>query len=550
MFCTKCGAPRATGDSFCGQCGASAQALPEERAETPDRDAPVSPPFAATDDTLGRGREESPRGEHRVSPMESPPFSDARDSQDGDSSPPGSGPLVEPSLKVGGNTKFLAGLLVLFLVGVIGYAAVGPFLTMYRIKEAIERKDLEGLSRLVDFPVLRENLKEQANALVIEDFTEEMTDDPFAALTIGLASKMAEVMVESLITPAGLAHLMEGGGAPRDRDSAPSVGLVESVAGLLVNARYTYDSASRVSLWIEGKEGDRDGDDGRFVFFRHGVSWRLSNIVIPQIHGEVGDPPEGAGAERGAIRPDEAPARSGYDDGADDSITSVMAGMYGNWDPINKRATWAGIAPPTTLKFGSYLFGVTGTVNVFFDEEYAESGRQMRAVMTRTVPEGAGCGYCSPLIGGAILVKEAGRWVVDASETYLTTMGRVSQAPQAELVKIGPERHGVLLSDEGQPMGYGYRTVLLVAQHRAGLTVVLELPVKEDNEGACVEPSKCWGWSSDFQFTEGKSSDFFDVVVRRSGTESGENGEIREVKETERFRFEDGQYVNLDSRED
>ena len=52
-------------------------------------------------------------------------------------------------------------LLLTAIVCLSGYIATGPFLTLQGIKSGIESRDMESLSDNVDFPVLRQNLKDQ-----------------------------------------------------------------------------------------------------------------------------------------------------------------------------------------------------------------------------------------------------------------------------------------------------------------------------------------------------------------------------------------------------
>ena len=101
--------------------------------------------------------------------------------------------------------------MVAVLVVAVVYVAAGPFITLHGMKSAIKARDPEKLSEYIDFPVLRTNLKEQVNAVVIKEATAKMSDSPFGLLGMGLAAKLAEGIVESAVTPSGLANLMQGG---------------------------------------------------------------------------------------------------------------------------------------------------------------------------------------------------------------------------------------------------------------------------------------------------------------------------------------------------
>ena len=175
--------------------------------------------------------------------------------------------------------KRIAGIVVLTAIVIAAYTAAGPFITLYQIKGGIEDRDSAKLSEHIDFPALRVNLKEQINALVMKEAVLKMKDSPFAGLLKGLASKLADSMVDSFVTPSGLANLMEGKKPQQGRgaEEPAGSGAPAQKLDLLRNARFTYDSASRFSSWVKTD----NGEEIRFVLTRDGLSWKLSNIVVP-----------------------------------------------------------------------------------------------------------------------------------------------------------------------------------------------------------------------------------------------------------------------------
>jgi hypothetical protein len=160
---------------------------------------------------------------------------------------------------------------------VVGYVAAGPYLTISAIKTGIVENDSEKLSENIEFPTLRQNMKEQFNAVMMKNAVTEMEDNPFAALAAGLATQMVDGIVDSFITPSGLAALMEG--------EKPNEGVAISDTAtpppekdeLFKNARFSYDSMSKFSIWVPNDKGE----EVRFVLKRVGFSWKLVNLVIP-----------------------------------------------------------------------------------------------------------------------------------------------------------------------------------------------------------------------------------------------------------------------------
>ena len=165
---------------------------------------------------------------------------------------------------------------VIFVASGVGYVAAGPFITINDIRSTIKQGDSEALSSSVDFPVLRSNLKEQLNALMMKELASQIDDNPFAALGMAVAAKLTDGIVDTLVTPYGLARLMSG---ERPSRSGEKPTASEPPGGkLLRDVRYRYDSVSKFSAWVKKDQGG----EICFVFSRDGISWKLSNIILPE----------------------------------------------------------------------------------------------------------------------------------------------------------------------------------------------------------------------------------------------------------------------------
>jgi hypothetical protein len=163
----------------------------------------------------------------------------------------------------------------LVLVIVVGYVAAGPYLTISAIKTSIVEQDSEKLSENIDFPNLRQNLKNQLNAVMMKSAVTELKDNPFATLAVGFATKMVDGMVDSFVTPSGLAAIMEGK-KPSKKGSEENI-TPPKKENLFKNARTTYVSKSKFAVWVPNDQGE----EAIFILQRDGLSWKLVNIVIP-----------------------------------------------------------------------------------------------------------------------------------------------------------------------------------------------------------------------------------------------------------------------------
>jgi hypothetical protein len=95
--------------------------------------------------------------------------------------------------------------LFLLLIPVIVVAcAAYPYLALYRLGEALRAQDLDAVEAKVDWPKLRQGIKDDVNAALVAKAKPE-EGDPLAALGVALAGKLAGPIVDAAVTPAGLA---------------------------------------------------------------------------------------------------------------------------------------------------------------------------------------------------------------------------------------------------------------------------------------------------------------------------------------------------------
>lgn len=158
------------------------------------------------------------------------------------------------------------------------YVATAPYITVHQMKSAAESYDGEALSEHIEFPSVRQSLKDQMNAMFAKTMAEdeEMKDTPFAALGAAFAGMMVDKMVDAYVTPAGIAQLMAGEkphpGAAKGGGSSNNSGRKP-----LSDASMSYESLDKFVVRVKGE----DGDEGKFVLRRRGINWKLTDVIIP-----------------------------------------------------------------------------------------------------------------------------------------------------------------------------------------------------------------------------------------------------------------------------
>lgn len=148
---------------------------------------------------------------------------------------------------------------------ITAYIAAGPYLTLNNIKASLIENNPAKLAENIDFPLLRQNLKEQINAAMLTNASED-TENPFALLAAGLVTVMTEKLVEGLITPNGMA-------AAFGKENA------NSKDELFQDAKIDFESISVVSILIPGE----NNIETRMILQREGITWKLTNVILPDI---------------------------------------------------------------------------------------------------------------------------------------------------------------------------------------------------------------------------------------------------------------------------
>jgi hypothetical protein len=168
------------------------------------------------------------------------------------------------------------------LAALLAYGATGPYRTVDAIREAVKAEDPRALAKQVDFPALRSSLKMQLSDRLVREAGPDAQASPFGALGLALANGLVGGMVDAMVTPLGLAAIMEGRRTWRRIDgfgtlppsSAPTAAEPREP---LHDAEYRYESPSRFTATVR----DESGQPVVFVLTRDGLDWNLSDIRLP-----------------------------------------------------------------------------------------------------------------------------------------------------------------------------------------------------------------------------------------------------------------------------
>ena len=177
----------------------------------------------------------------------------------------------------------------------LAYGA-SPYVAVRGFVAAAKKGDAEKLGAAVDFPAVRADLKPQLTAAVTTRMERdpEMRGNPLAGLGVMLMPTILDRMIDSVVTPDGIAALVRAGKVGHAGANA--------TAPQRVDYDYGYVTLDRFGVTLRRK--DAAGDPVRLVFQRRGLfSWKLIRIALPQ--SSLTGPADATPAE--ATPPDDAP---------------------------------------------------------------------------------------------------------------------------------------------------------------------------------------------------------------------------------------------------
>ena len=167
--------------------------------------------------------------------------------------------------------------LLLFFVLVSTFLGLGPFLTLYSIKESIEEKDSSKLSQNIYFPELRSNLKNQINLSLSDRINKKLNDNPLRFLAEGLADIVVDETLDVFLTPDGLGRLIDGEDPSSIIRNNKKLDTEGEGIEVLESIEFKYQSMNRFIVLIETV------NKKQIILHldRFGIRWKLVNVILP-----------------------------------------------------------------------------------------------------------------------------------------------------------------------------------------------------------------------------------------------------------------------------
>ena len=166
---------------------------------------------------------------------------------------------------------WLVGLLVIFAI----YLYVSPYLVLNNIKNAAEQGDADKLSGYIDFPSVKQSMKDQVKAAMVKELASSKEQDGFEALGTMLGAAMIDPLIDGLVTPDGVALMLQGqkldfdlnNDTPEDKPKSKNEDI-DYKAGYL--------SFNRFKVQVIGADDPNESID--VIMHRDWLSWKVTSI--------------------------------------------------------------------------------------------------------------------------------------------------------------------------------------------------------------------------------------------------------------------------------
>lgn len=175
-----------------------------------------------------------------------------------------------------GLVKTILGLgVVAFLVAYFGT----PFLTVNNLVAAAEAGDEAALERLVDFPVLRDSMKDELTARLMAEADPALRDSALGGLGMMLAPMVVSGAVDALVNAPTVASMVRTADAP---DPTEAVDRAPPTESDLDDIRRSYGYRDLNTFVLTLTDADRPTEPLKLLLIRHGLfAWKLSGIELP-----------------------------------------------------------------------------------------------------------------------------------------------------------------------------------------------------------------------------------------------------------------------------
>jgi hypothetical protein len=190
-------------------------------------------------------------------------------------------------------SKLWGGVAIAVILLAALWYVLSPFQAFASLAEAARVGDRNKLEAGVDFPAVREGLKEQLNARLTTALSTDssLSKGPFGALGALLGPTVVDQVVDSAVTPDGVAAIIRSGKAPLSDVTPGKTALPppdevapptpEAAPPPKKKTRFAYSDLNHVRATT--LSNDAAQTPLTWVLERRGLGWKLVRIELPPV---------------------------------------------------------------------------------------------------------------------------------------------------------------------------------------------------------------------------------------------------------------------------
>lgn len=221
--------------------------------------------------------------------------------------------------------------------------------------------------------------------------------------------------------------------------------------------------------------------------------------------------------------------------------------FFGNYDETNQTSLWKSMSFPLGEGNGYFSKGV-GVVSVSFFQSYREDGKMKFFLLTKTIPIDVPfeCHACRPLLSGAVFSLDKNVWKIESQQQFLGYDGEYGLVPDAKLIQIGPDKHGLMLVFKYESDMTAVEEALLVP-YQGNITKAYQDALYYDDFNLCEHSYSCAAYSTRVEFDKSKKQRFYPLKVSKFGTDNDPRRGYKAVPVDEEavYQFQSGKYVEV-----
>lgn len=220
---------------------------------------------------------------------------------------------------------------------------------------------------------------------------------------------------------------------------------------------------------------------------------------------------------------------------------NILSAIYTNYDEVTKSSKWLVKENSIIKKFFNkekiYLYTSIKSI-----DSINIDGIKFAVVVTQTKPQDYDCHFCAPLVGIILLENINNSWEVKYN-VYLDLIGSWGEISTPKIELIGKHKYGISFETGFTGQGFTDTKFILYEIRQDTINKILVIDdFSGDNEGICdISLNNCWKYSSIYYFKKSSNSDYFDLIVNKSGTKI-ENNKIKAFKSIKIYEYINGKY--------